>query len=91
MEIEDKDDKIEINNSFYWVLDLELWGAIKNLKIEEEVLLIVDNFIDRGKCKELFYELKSIVELNVDKVFGKEKKKFYCNLLRSVVGLFYTK
>lgn len=91
IKIETEEEKIEETKSFYWVLDLQLWNAIKETKTEELILKIVDDFIDKGINRDVFLRLDEIVRKTDYRFFGEEKKLFYCELLKDVVGFHYTK
>lgn len=88
-EIELRDEKTEDLISRYWVLDLQLWEAIKEIKIEPLVLEIVDSYLDEGKNRESYTLLETIIDLDVTKVYGDHKKRFYCNLLKDMVRCHY--
>lgn len=89
LEIENKEEKIEDLVSRYWVLDLQLWSAIKEIKIEPLILDIIDSYLDKGQNRESYNILKSIISLDVTTVYGEQKKIFYCNLLKDMVRCHY--
>lgn len=88
--IEEIEEKIEETKSFYWILDLQLWNAIKETETEKKILKIVDDFIDKGENRETFIQLDEIIKKTDYSFFGEQKKLFYCDLLRDVIGLHYT-
>ena len=89
LEIENKEEKIEDLVSRYWVLDLQLWNAIKEIKIEPVLLGIIDSYLDKGQNRESYNTLQSIISLDVTSLYGEQKKIFYCNLLKDMVRCHY--
>lgn len=83
----DQEDK-EGKSFSVWRLDLQLWNAIKSLKVEIEILKIIDNR-KKDKISTLRYEeLNKIINKKDYSSFGEDKKNYYRQDLENLLSYY---
>ena len=81
----------------YWCaqLDFYLWEAIKELKVEEQVLSIVDDYFDKGLNEVVFQFFERLIYSKHYSLIGEQRKLFYCQqimfMLHWKVSMIQTK